>query len=102
MSGEIDISVTDSLRDNVEKALRESGLLNLVFDFSEVSFIDSAGLGVVLGRYKRLSAAGGSVYLAGAGLQVGKVLELSGLLTLMENYPSVDAVLEQNHLNSSL
>jgi len=95
LTGELDISATDSLRNDVDKALGDNASVNLIFDLSGVSFIDSAGLGVILGRYKKVSAAGGRVYLAGAGPQVRKILELSGLLNLMDNYPSLDEVLKQ-------
>lgn len=92
LSGEIDISITDALRRDIDQALEQTGAGNLVFDLAGVTFVDSAGLGVMLGRYKRVSGKGGSVYLAGARPQVRKVLELSGLLSLMEGYPSVDLV----------
>ncbi len=95
LTGEVDISATDFLRDDVDNALGDNAGVNLIFDLSGVSFIDSAGLGVILGRYKKVSAAGGKVYLAGAGPQVKKILELSGLLNLMDNYPSLDEVFKQ-------
>ena len=93
MSGEIDMSVTDALRRDIDLAMEQSAAGHLVFDLSGVSFLDSAGLGVILGRYKKVSAAGGSVYLAGARPQVRKVMELSGLLSLMKEYPSVNQAL---------
>lgn len=94
VTGEIDISVTDSIRDDVDKALYDYGLYQIIFDLNEVEFIDSSGLGVILGRYKKVSSKGGKVYLVGAKPQVQKVLELSGLLRLMEEYPSISSLLE--------
>jgi stage II sporulation protein AA (anti-sigma F factor antagonist) len=92
MSGEVDISITDSLRENIDRALQDYGLNDLIFDLSGVEFVDSAGLGVILGRYKKVAARGGKVYLAGAKPQVKKILELSGLLGLMSEYPSTGAL----------
>ncbi|TYO95592.1 STAS domain-containing protein [Desulfallas thermosapovorans] len=93
--GEIDISLTDSLRDDVDQALEDYGVNQLIFDLTEVDFVDSAGLGVILGRYKRIAARGGKVYLAGAKPQVKKVLDLSGLPRLMETHPSVHLLLDK-------
>jgi len=94
--GDVDISLTDSLREDVDRALAEYKDVNrLVFDLAEVDFVDSAGLGVILGRYKRVTANGGKVYLAGAKPQVKKVLDLSGLPHLMEIYSSVDLLLDK-------
>jgi len=94
-AGEIDMSVTDALRRDVDRALEQNGVSNIVFDLAGVSFVDSSGLGVILGRYKKAAAAGGRVFLTGAGPQVRRVLELSGLLTLMEEHPSVEHALSK-------
>lgn len=94
MIGEVDISVTNSLREDVDRALLNYGMSNLIFDLSGVEFVDSAGLGVILGRYKKVMAKGGKVYLVGAKPQVRKVLDISGLLQLMEIYPSADILLD--------
>ncbi len=93
--GDVDISLTDSLREDVDLALAEYSVNSLVFDLTEVDFVDSSGLGVILGRYKRVTAKGGKVYLAGAKPQVKKVLDLSGLPRLMEIYPSVNLLLDK-------
>ncbi|KAF1086502.1 Anti-sigma F factor antagonist [Sporotomaculum syntrophicum] len=93
--GDVDINLTDSLRKDVDLALAHYGVNNLVFDLTDVDFVDSSGLGVILGRYKRVSANGGKVYLAGAKPQVKKVLDLSGLPRLMEMYPSVNLLLDK-------
>jgi len=95
VNGDVDISLTDSLRADVDRALAEHSVNRLVFDLTEVNFVDSAGLGVILGRYKRVTAKGGQVYLAGAKPQVKKVLDLSGLPQLMEMYPSLNLLQEK-------
>ena len=93
--GEIDISITDSLREDIDRALDNYASRQLLFDLSGVDFIDSSGLGVILGRYKRVAGKGGKVFLAGAKPQVKKVLELSGLLSLMEEYTTAAEVIEK-------
>lgn len=84
ISGEIDMQIAPRWRDELDKQLSASFARNLTFDFSGVSFIDSSGLGVVLGRYKKVCARGGKVRIAGANQQVYRILVLSGFAGLME------------------
>lgn len=84
ISGEVDMQVASPWREALEQQLGATLARNLTFDFSQVSFIDSSGLGVVLGRYKRVSSRGGRVRITGASPQVYRILELSGFCRLME------------------
>jgi anti-sigma F factor antagonist len=86
--GELDLSVTDRFRGILEENLAKNAVNHLVFNLSRVSFIDSSGLGVILGRYKKLARQGGRVSLVGAQPQVRRILVLSGLLTVMPEYRS--------------
>lgn len=84
IDGEVDMNVAVSWREALDKELAASFARNLTFDFSEVRFIDSSGLGVVLGRYKRVISRGGRVRIVGANPQVYRILCLSGFAKLME------------------
>lgn len=87
LGGEMDFGVADKLRKALDNELVEKRVKNLVINLSRVTFIDSSGLGVILGRYKRLVNSGGKVILVGAQPQVHRILELSGLVQIMEEYP---------------
>lgn len=84
IDGEVDMQIAPLWRDFLDKALAESFARNLALDFSDVSFIDSSGLGVVLGRYKRVAARGGKVKILGPSKSVYRILCLSGFAKLME------------------
>jgi len=86
--GEVDLSVADRFRETLEENLAKNSVSHLVFNLNRVSFIDSSGLGVILGRYKKLAQQGGRVSLVGAQPQVRRILALSGLLTVMPEYSS--------------
>ncbi|MGO0122882.1 STAS domain-containing protein [Desulfothermobacter acidiphilus] len=88
LSGEIDLRVAETLRRELEGALDRYSVRFLVFDLSAVSFIDSTGLGVILGRYKRVTATGGKVLFAAPSYQVKRVLELAGVLRLCPLFAS--------------
>lgn len=85
LGGEMDLGVADKLRLALDKALMEKQTKYLILNLSRVTFIDSSGLGVILGRYKRLVHQGGRVILVGAQPPVRRILELSGLLQVMDD-----------------
>lgn len=94
-SGELDLGVAGYFRSALEEALDRGPAKNLVFNLERVSFIDSSGLGVLLGRYKRITRNGGNVSIVSPQPQVRRVLDLSGLLRIMDEYPSETEALEK-------
>ncbi|MEW6726396.1 anti-sigma F factor antagonist [Desulforudis sp. 1088] len=95
LAGEIDIKVADALRAELETSLDRSRARHLVLNLDRVSFIDSSGLGVILGRYKRVSVQGGKLAFVGLRPAVQRVLELSGVLRISEVFPSEDEALSR-------
>ncbi len=95
LTGEIDLAVADTLRKSLEQELDSNHLIiNLIINLTGVTYIDSSGLGVILGRYRRVSKYGGRVFIVGACAQVRKVLDLSGLLNIMKECPSEASALD--------
>lgn len=82
LTGEIDHHAADRIRSDIDDELQLYDVKNLVFDFSDVTFMDSSGIGVVLGRYKKIRALGGTVVIRGANSLVRKILEMSGVFML--------------------
>ena len=56
----------------------------IIFDFSGVEFMDSSGIGVIMGRYKQMSYVGGNVYVYGIGKNVDRIFKMSGLYKLVK------------------
>jgi stage II sporulation protein AA (anti-sigma F factor antagonist) len=84
IEGELDLLVAANFRTELDQKLDAAQARHLILDFSRVTFIDSSGLGVILGRYKRLAEIGGTVQIWGVNEQIGRILELSGLNRIME------------------
>jgi len=78
VQGEIDVATSPKLRDELS-ALIARGAHDITLDFDAVSFVDSSGLGVLVGTYKRLREDGGSIRIVGAQASVRKVFEITGL-----------------------
>ena len=55
----------------------------IIFDFSKTSFMDSTGIGVLLGRYKKLKKYGKQSYVTNANFSINKILQISGIYEIM-------------------
>lgn len=79
LSGEIDHHSSKEIREELDEAISRALPQKLVMDFTEVSFMDSSGIGLIMGRYKQLSIFGGQLVIAGLSVQQKKVMRLAGL-----------------------
>ena len=77
--GEIDHHAAAEVRRVAYRELKRTGAVNVAFDFGHVTFMDSAGIGMIIGRYKTVSALGGRVILFDVSGQVERLLEMSGV-----------------------
>lgn len=57
---------------------------NVVFDFDRTTFMDSSGVGIIAGRYKKISCFGGKVYAVNADRNIKRILSISGLHKIVE------------------
>lgn len=87
VDGELDLETSPVFREKVESKLNQYEMIkHLILDLKKVNFIDSSGLGAILGRFKRLSQQGGRVSAVNVSPQVRRIFELSGLLKIMKIY----------------
>ncbi|PKM89022.1 MAG: anti-sigma F factor antagonist [Firmicutes bacterium HGW-Firmicutes-12] len=83
LTGELDLVKANEFRETVDNTMEEMMAKNLIIDLSSVNFIDSSGLGVILGRFRKISAKEGQVVLVGLNSNVRRILELSGILSFI-------------------
>lgn len=57
---------------------------HVIFDFEDTRFMDSSGIGIIMGRYKKISCFGGRVYAIHADRQIQRILRMSGLNNIVE------------------
>lgn len=94
LQGELDHHFAESVRDTVDRAMERDRFFNLIFNLEQVSFMDSSGIGVLLGRYRKIRGRGGSMAVCCASGSVMKVLEISGLPKIISFFDSEAAALE--------
>lgn len=88
VSGEIDQHTAVSLRAEIDKAIDDLMPQHLILDFKGVTFMDSSGIGLIMGRYKKLNAAGGRLSIANLPRECNRIVAMSGItkvLNIKEN-----------------
>ena len=73
------LALDDLLIDNIN-------VKKIILDMSGVSFMDSTGVGLLIGRYKKIKPFNKPVYISGASVATEKVIQLSGLYNIMPKY----------------
>lgn len=84
MPKEIDHHGAAGIRENADRLLMDEKVKNIVFDFENTTFMDSSGLGIIIGRYKKISCFGGRVYAVNTSERIGKMLTASGMSSIIQ------------------
>lgn len=84
LEGELDESGVSEIRRRIDDFIDSNCLNQFVFDFSRLSFMDSTGIGMLLGRYKKLKQKNIPAYIAKAGGHVDFILSTAGIYTIMQ------------------
>ena len=84
LTGDLDHCAALSLRRQIENTLSDRKITSLHLDFSGVGFMDSSGVGVILGRYKKVRDGGGFMVVRNPGERVDRILMMSGVYRVMD------------------
>ena len=93
--GDIDQHNAEDIREKVDKAFERSRCKHMIFDFSGVAFMDSSGIGLLIGRYKNVHSRGGAVAIANMNRDLGRIYNISGLKKIIDSYESLDQAEKQ-------
>ena len=97
VTGEVDVYTAPALRERIRE-LSARGAVHLIADLTQVDFLDSTGLGALVGGLKRLREDGGSLALVITTPRVLRVFQVTGLTKAFTTWPSVtDAVTADPH-----
>jgi stage II sporulation protein AA (anti-sigma F factor antagonist) len=83
LKGELDHHTADVVKARMEEAITNGDVFHLVLSLKELSFMDSSGLGIILGRYKQINGKGGKLVICHVNSAVNRLFELSGLFKII-------------------
>lgn len=84
MPGEIDHHNAGGIIALADELICDESVKNLVFDFGDTEFMDSSGIGIIVGRYKKIQCFGGKVFCIHVSNQIRKILFTAGLKPIIE------------------
>jgi anti-sigma B factor antagonist len=94
VTGEVDVSTSSSLRDRLLRVIADENRHGLVVNLASVSFLDSTGVGVLVGIWHRVCATRGRLALAAPSRQARRVLETTGLSQVLPIYDTEAAAVQ--------
>ena len=83
LSGELDEYSANFIRESMDNAFENNKFEAVVFELTNLDFMDSTGVGLLIGRDKKLRQLNIPSYISGASINIEKVIELAGLYKIM-------------------
>ena len=81
---EVDHPVSEDIRKESDNIMRKKYIRTMIFDFSETMFLDSSGIGLIMGRYRAMGMRGDCIRATGVSAYIEKLLHLSGVYKFVE------------------
>jgi len=86
LDGELDMNTASLVRQAIDVEIEKRGIRSVILNLQDVRFVDSSGLGVIIGRYKKLLPLGGNIKITNVPPHIYKIMELSGLPKIINFY----------------
>ena len=83
---EVDHHIAEEMRKNVDTIIDQNHIKIVIFDFQNTEFMDSSGIGVIMGRYRTVYLLGGEVWAVHVNERMKKILSLSGVTKILHIY----------------
>lgn len=92
---EVDHHACDRLRERTDRIIENQNIYNIIFDFSSTRFMDSSGIGLIIGRYKKTKLMGGNVILTNMSSVIDRIYKMSGIYKLVKKTDTLDQALSE-------
>ena len=93
---EVDHMSAENIRREFEQVCAKHSIKNVIFDMSGVKFMDSSGIGMIIGRYMKVRYIGGKVAVVGVSDSIDRILRMSGVYKVVAKYDTVNDALQWN------
>ena len=84
LPNELDHHNAEEIRRKADRLIEKHHIKCVIFDFGETNFMDSSGIGIILGRYKKIACFGGKVFAINADSRIKRTLMICGLHKVIE------------------
>ncbi|MBE5943427.1 MAG: STAS domain-containing protein [Lachnospiraceae bacterium] len=80
---ELDHYAAEKIKKRSDSVFKEENIKFLIFDFQDTSFMDSSGIGLITGRFRKVHDKGGCVYAINVRPEIDKILKMSGIYRIL-------------------
>ena len=94
LQGELDHHTSEDVRKRIDQQYYSNNLLNMVLDLRGLNFMDSSGIGLIMGRYKNCKEQRGNISIVSTNPYIERILKMAGLLKLMKVYQTIDEAIK--------
>lgn len=94
ISKELDHHNAVTIREKADQLIDKNSVNQIIFDFSNSEFMDSSGIGVIMGRYKKIIFTGGKVAVTNVNSSIDRIFKLSGLYKIIVKYATIEEALD--------
>ena len=91
---ELDHHSVGAIRENTDELFMSKKIRNVIFDYKNTSFMDSSGIGLIMGRYREVRYLKGNVYLVEVNDKMERIIKISGLYRVAKKMKTVDDVID--------
>lgn len=95
LKGEIDHHTSQLVKIQIDDLSRKKGIKKILFNFKNVTFMDSSGVGMIIGCYKAMKKIGGTVGAYYINDRIKKIFEMSGIFNILDYYNDEKEALEK-------
>lgn len=81
---EVDHYRASYICENADRFILQENVANVIFDFEDTRFMDSSGIGIIMGRYRKIACFGGRVYAIHVDSQIQRMFAMAGLNKIVE------------------
>lgn len=92
--GELDHHISEKARLKIDQKYKDNNLKNIILDLTQLSLMDSSGIGLIMGRYKNVIENKGKIALISSNVYVDRLIRMSGLLKIIKVYKNLEEALE--------
>ena len=83
---EVDHHNAEEIRKEADQVIARKHIKYVIFDFRDTHFMDSSGIGVIMGRYRQIYLLGGEVWAVHTNERMKRILNMSGVTKIMQLY----------------
>ena len=95
LDSDLDHHIAQRIREEIDRKIMETSIRSLAFDFRKVNVMDSSGIGLIMGRYKKIHPTGGVVYACNLNSQMQRIFRIFGLQEITEQNEEIDKLINE-------